>query len=104
MSKAAWLAAAIALAICAATGAQAPTAETELAQRVVDCNAMADSRSAKRRTLQACEALANETQLSLVEPAAAAAYREYREERYQACLRRQASLRGRSRGQGDCAP
>jgi hypothetical protein len=102
MSKVA-LAAAIALAFCAGAAAQT-AAETELAQLVGDCNVMAGSRSAKRRNVQACETLANENQLTLVEPAAAAAYREYREERYQACLRRQASPRGGARGQGDCTP
>jgi hypothetical protein len=84
--------------------AQAPASETELVQLVADCNVMAGSRSAKRRNIQACEMLASENQLTLVEPAAAAAYRQYREERYQACLRRQASPRGGARGQGDCAP
>jgi hypothetical protein len=104
MSKLSLFAAAMILASGVSTHAQSGAADTEVAQRVADCNAIADSRSAKRRTLQACEALANENQLSLVEPAAAAAYRQYREERYQACLRRQASPRGGARGQGDCAP
>jgi hypothetical protein len=84
--------------------AQAPTSETELAQLVADCNVMAGSRSAKRRSIKSCDTLASDDQLSLVEPAAAAAYRQYREERFQACLRRQASPRGASRGQGDCEP
>jgi hypothetical protein len=96
-------AAAIALAFCARASAQTAAA-TELAQLVADCNVMAGSRSAKRRNIQACDTLANENQLALVEPAAAAAHRQYREERYQACLRRQASPRGGARGQGDCAP
>jgi len=104
MSKAALLAAAIALALGAAAGAQVPAAETELALLVADCNVMASTPAAKRRNVRACDTLANENQLTLVEPAAAAAYREYREERYQACLRRQASPRGGARGQGHCTP
>jgi hypothetical protein len=96
---------AVALILVGSTEARAQSsAEAESAQLVADCNVLASSRSAKRRTVEACETLANENQLALVEPAAAAAYRQYREERYQACLRRQASPRGGSRGQGGCEP
>lgn len=84
--------------------AQSAAAETEVARLVADCNVLASSRNAKRRNVEACETLASEDRLALVEPAAAAAYRQYREERYQACLRRQASPRGGSRGQSGCGP
>jgi hypothetical protein len=104
MSRRTLLAAAVALQVCAGTAAQPPPSPADLAQLVGDCNVMASSRSAKRRNIQACETLASENQLTLAEPAAAAAYRQYREERYQACLRRQASPRGSARGQGDCEP
>jgi hypothetical protein len=103
MSRGTLLAAVVALEVCAGTAAQPPS-QADLAQLVGDCNVMASSRSAKRRNIQACETLANENQLTLAEPAPAAAYRQYREERYQACLRRQASPRGSARGQGDCEP
>jgi hypothetical protein len=104
MSKLTLLVAAAALAAWTNPRAQSAAAETELAQLVADCNVMAGSRSAKQRTLRACEMLAGQDQMSLVEPAAAVAYRQYREERFQACLRRQASPRGASRPQSACEP
>jgi hypothetical protein len=101
MSKLTLLAAAMALASFAEIHAQSAAAEKETAQLMADCNVVADSRSAKRKNMRACETLAMEGRLSLVEPAAQAAYQQYREEQRQACLRRQASPRGQSRGQSD---
>jgi hypothetical protein len=101
MSKLTLLVVGMALATCANTHAQsAASLETELQRLVGECNGAADS--SKRKFMRACETLENEGRLSLVEPAAVTAYRRYQEERLQACLRRQASPRGPSRGQPDC--
>jgi CheY-like chemotaxis protein len=104
MSRAALLAAALALPLCAATEAQSPAAEAELAQLVADCNAIAAASAPKRRNIRACETLASEGRLSLIEAAALTAYQQHRDEQLQACLRRQVSPRGQSRGQSDCQP
>jgi len=101
MSKLTLFLAALALATCANTLAQsAASSETEVARLVAECNAAANS--SKSRVMRACETLEKEGRLSLVEPAAATAYRRYQEERLQACLRREASPRGQSRGQSAC--
>lgn len=102
MSKLTLLAAVIALASVAPTHAQSAAAEKELAQLLADCNVIADPSAAKRKNIRACETLAMEDRLSLVEPAAQTAYRQYQEEQRQACLRRQASPRGQARGQSSC--
>lgn len=98
MSKLTLLLTATALATCASALAQsAASSEAELARLVADCNDAANS--SKSRVMRACEALEKEGRLSLVEPAAVTAYRQYQEERRQACLRREASPRGQARGQ-----
>jgi hypothetical protein len=102
MSKLTLFAAALALASVAQRHAQSAAAEKEMAQLIADCNMLADPSAAKRKNIQACETLATDDRLSLVESAALAAYRQYREEQRQACLRRQASPRGQSRGQSSC--
>ena len=112
MSKLFWIVAALASfsAVHAQTGAAAfrgrdrADAETESARLVVDCNAVADSATAKRRNFHACETLEKDERLSLVDPAAVTAFRQYQEERLQACLSRQASPRGQSRAQPSCTP
>ena len=101
MSKLTLFFAAMALATCASTLAQsAAPSEAELQRLVADCNSAADS--SKSRVMRACETLEKEGRLSLVEPAAVTAYRQYQEERLQACQRRAASPRGQSRGQSAC--
>jgi hypothetical protein len=104
MSKSILLVAAMALTNVAQTHAQSADAETELARLVADCNGIAESGKPKRRSIRACETLAAEGRLSLVEPAAATAYQLYRQDRLEACRQRQASPRGASRGQSDCEP
>jgi hypothetical protein len=94
MSKLTLLAVAMALASFAEIHAPSAAAETELTQLIADCNVIADSRAAKRRNIRACETLAMEGRLSLVEPAALTAYQQYQEQQLHACLRRQASPRG----------
>ena len=101
MSKLA-LFAALALASVAQIRAQSCATETEMAQLIADCNVIADPRAAKRRNMRACQTLAMEGRLSLVEPAAQTAYQLYQEQQLQACLRRQASPRGSSRSCGSC--
>jgi hypothetical protein len=95
------LAAAMALACHADAHAQSTT-EAEIAQLVADCNGIA--LSTKRRNIQACETLASQGRLSLIEPAAVSAYQQYKDERLEACLRREASPRGQSRGPSNCEP
>jgi hypothetical protein len=102
MSKLTLLAAAMALAGFAQAHAQSAAEDKGMAQSIADCNVIADPSAAKRKNMRACETLAMEGRLSLVEPAAQAAYQQYREEQRQACLRRQASPRGQSRGQSSC--
>lgn len=101
MSKLTLLAAAMALASVVPTHAQS-AAEKETAQLIADCNVIADPSAAKKKNIRACEALAMEGRLSLVEPAAQTAYQRYQDEQLQACVRRQASPRGQSRGQSSC--
>ncbi len=92
---------AIALTYCASTLAQsANSLEAELPTLIADCNGAAHS--SKRRAIGACETLEKAGRLSLVEPAAVTAYRQYRQERLDACQRRQASPRGQSRGSSNC--
>ena len=102
MSKLTLLGAAIALASVAQAHAQSAADENEVAQLIADCNAMADPTAAKRKNIRACETLAMEGRLSLIEPAAQAAYQRYQDDQLHACLRRQASPRGQSRGQSSC--
>lgn len=94
------LAAAMALACQAGANAQS-TSEAEVARLVEDCNGVAAS--AKRRNIEACEALESQGRLALIEPAAVIAYQQYKDQRREACLRREASPRGQSRGQS-CEP
>jgi hypothetical protein len=101
MSRITWLGAAMALACHAGAHAQSAS-EDETPQLVADCNGMAAS-AAKKKNARACEALASQGRLSLVEQAAVIAYWQYRDERRQECLRREASPRGQSRGQS-CEP
>jgi hypothetical protein len=100
MSKLTLLGAAIALAALAQAHAQSGAQET--AQLIADCNMIADQGAAKRKNIRACETAAMEARLSLIEPAARTAYQQYQEQQWQACLRRAASPRGRSRGQSSC--
>jgi len=101
MPKLTLLLAAMALAICANALAQADaSSEAELSRLVAECNRAVDS--SKSRVMRACETLEKEGRLPLVEPAAVTAYRRYQEERLEACLRREASPRGQSRGQSAC--
>jgi beta-lactamase class A len=93
------------LAVATGAGALAQPSDplaTALPQLVADCNGAADS--SKPRAMRACETLEKEGRLSLVEPAAATAYQRYRQGRLEACLRRQASPRGQSRGASSCEP
>lgn len=103
MSKLTLLVATIALAYGSNALAQSTaSSDTELPQLVSACNGAASS--SKSRAMRACETLETEGRLSLVEPAAVTAYQRYREERLQACLRRQASPRGQSRAESNCEP
>lgn len=102
MSKLTLLAAAVALVTLAQTHAQSAAGGDETAQLLADCNAIADPSAARRKNIRACETLAKQDRLSLAEPAAQTAFRQHREEQRQACLRRQASPRGTSRGQSSC--
>ena len=102
MSKLTLFAAAIALASVVQTHAQSAAADKEMAQLLADCNVIADPSAAKRKNIRACEKLAMEDRLSLAEPAAQTAYQRYQDEQLQACLRREASPRGQSRGQSSC--
>ena len=102
MSKLTLFAAAVALASVVPTRAQSAAADTEMAQLLADCSVIADPSAAKRKNIRACETLAMEDRLSLVEPAAQTAYQRHQDEQVQACLRREASPRGQSRGQSSC--
>jgi hypothetical protein len=81
-------------------GQSAATDEAKLPRLVADCNGAANS--PKPRAMRACERLENAGRLSLVESAARTAYQRYRDERLEACQRRQASPRGQSRGESGC--
>jgi hypothetical protein len=92
---------AIPLALSAHALAQsADSSIDDLPQVVIACNSAASSD--KPRAMRACETLEKAGRLSLVEPAAVAAYQRYQQERLAACQRRQASPRGQSRGASEC--
>jgi hypothetical protein len=101
MSKLSLLLCATALATSATTLAQStPSSEKELQRLAAECNGAADS--SRSRVMRACETLEKEDRLSLVDPVAVTAYRQYREARRQACLHREASPRGQGRRQSSC--
>ena len=105
MSKLTLLIAAIALVGHANTHAQrADSPQTDVERLVAACNGLADSSKPERRSVRACETLAADGRLTLVEPAAVTTFRRYLEERRQACERRQVSPRAQSRGRQDCEP
>jgi hypothetical protein len=105
MSKLTLLIAAIALVGHASTHAQRADASQRDVQRLVAaCNGLADSGKPERRSVRACESLAADGRLTLVEPAAVTTYRHYLKQRRQACERRQVSPRAQSRGRQDCEP
>ena len=105
MSKLTLLIAAIALAGHASTHAQrAESSQAEVERLVAACNGLAASSKPERRSIRACETLAADGRLALVEPAAVTTYRHYLEQRRQACERRQVSPRAQSRGRQDCEP
>jgi hypothetical protein len=99
MSKLSVLVATIALAGSVQARAQSPGSEAGLAELVTACNVMASSPKPARRSIRACETLAMNGQLALVDQAAVIAYQRYSEERRLACERRQASPRGAAREQ-----
>ena len=104
MSKLTLFIAAIALAGHASTHAQrADSSQAEVERLVAACNGLAASKP-ERRSIRACETLAADGRLALVEQATVAAYREYQEERREACQRRKSSPRGQARTQPDCGP
>ena len=105
MSKLTLLIAAIALAGHASTHAQrADSSHAEVERVGAACNGLAASSKPERRSIRACETLAADGRLALVEQATVAAYREYQEERREACQRRKSSPRGQARTQPDCGP
>ena len=105
MSKLTLFIAAIALAGHASTHAQrAESSQAEVERLVAACNGLAASSKPERRSIRACETLAADGRLALVEQATVAAYREYQEERREACQRRKSSPRGQARTQPDCGP
>jgi hypothetical protein len=94
----------VALALAHGTSALAQPSDApakDFPELVTACNGAAAS--TKPRAVRACETLEQEGRLSLVDPAAVTAYQRYRQERFEACQRRQASPRGASRG-GRCTP
>lgn len=99
MSKLTVLIATIALGGSLHARAQSSGSDEDVARLVTDCNVMASSARPARRSIRACETLATNGRLALVDPAAVVAYQRYSEERRLACERRQASPRGAARGQ-----
>ena len=93
------LVATVALGASVQAGAQSAGSDADLARLVTDCNVMASSPKPARRSIRACETLATNGRLALVDRAAVIAYQRHREERRLACERRRASPRGASRGQ-----
>jgi len=92
MSKLTLLVAAVALAACASSpGRSAAALEAQLPQLIAACNGAADAGSRQKKAMRACETLANEKLLYLVEPDASSAYSDYRVRaaRWQACQRSQ---------------
>jgi hypothetical protein len=101
MSKLTVLVAAMPLALGANALAQSTAlSSSESSELVATCNGAASSD--KPRAMRTGETLEKAGRLSLVDAAAVTAYQRYQQERLAACLRRQASPRGQSRGATDC--
>ena len=101
MPKFGFLVAGVALA-ANAVAQTSTSSETEVALIVAACNGVVES--TKRESIRACEALEKDNRLALVDPAAVIAYRQYQEERLQACKNRNSLPRGMSRRQSSCTP